>query len=186
MALKTRGIKFQAKVEQTFGTAPAFTNDDTICVEKVDINTKVDTVDRKCNFDSIVKQAGVPVRFTTDGNISLEMDVKSGANEFIGDVLYEAGLGKKLANGAEIDSANKKINVKDDGSGDATLYSVSDITKSIAIRKFFDSGDVVLQSLGCVVNKVGLDFSQANILSAEFGLEGATFQTLDGLTIKVL
>jgi len=183
MALKTRGIKFQAKKEVSFGVAPTFTNDDTICIEKADINTKIDTVDRKCMSDTIVKQAGIPVRFTTDGNVSLEMDVKVGTNKFAGSVLYEAGLGGVLENGAEIDSTNKKINVKSDGSGDATLYRITDITESIAIRKFFDSGDVVLQSLGCVINKVSLDFSQANILTAEFGIEGATFQTMSGLSL---
>ena len=182
MTLKTKGIKFQAKVESTFGTAPTFTNSDTICVEKAEINTKIDTVDRKCVSDTTVKQAGIPIRFTTDGSVSLEMDVATGANEFTGSILYEAGLGNKLTGGAEVDVANKQIVVHGDGSADHTLYSVSDSTKSIAVRKFFDSGDVVLQSLGCVINKVGLDFAQANILTSDFGIEGATFQTMSGLT----
>jgi len=182
MALKTRGIKFQAVKETTFGVAPTFSATDTICVEKADINTKIDTVDRKCMVDSIVKQAGVPVRFTTDGSVSLEMDVKNGTNEFAGSVLYEVGLGNKVLGGADVDTTNKKITVNTGGTGTHTLYSVNDTTSSLAIRKFFDSGDVVLQSLGNVVNKVSFDFSQANILMADFGIEGASFQTLTGLT----
>jgi len=182
MALKTRGIITQVKKEATFNTAPTFTDADVIITEKTDVNPKVDTVERKSMSCSMIDKAGIPVRFTTEGSIDLEIDVKT--NAFLGDVLFEAGLGAKLANGAIINANN--IEKKSDGSGDATLYTVSDADVdriSLAIKKYFDSGDVVLQALGNVINKVDLEFKQADILSASFGLEGASYQTLTGQTV---
>jgi len=184
MALKTRGIVTQVKKETTFNTAPVFADSDVVVSEKVTVTPKVDMVDRKNLGCSIVSEAGIPVRFTTTGDMSFELET-NGSGDLQGAVLYEAGFGYKLANGATIDEANHKIVYKSDASGDAVIYRVAsgDIARiSLAIKKYFDSGDVVLQSLGNVVNKVELDFKQADILMASFGLEGSSYATMTGQT----
>ena len=198
MALRTRGIIVQVAKETTFNTAPTFSDTDTIIAVDAGVNPKVDMVDRKNIACSLVKEAGIPVRFTTDGTITVEMNKADSAVEFVGDVLYEAGLGvKHLADGSvgnggfigyEGDGATTadKVSLANaDVAGDATVYTVGDTDVSrisLALRKFYDSGDVVLQSTGLVVNKVDVNAPTADILTAQFGLEGCSYDTLTGLT----
>ena len=195
MALRTRGIVTQVAKETTFNTAPTFSDTDTIITEKADLAPKVDKVDRKALSCSIIKESGIPVRFTAEGSISVEIDVKSGTNDFYGSVLYEAGLGFREAPGTGVGAligyesdgttAADKISKPDSSvNGTATLYTVADgLPKiSLAVRKFYDSGDVVMQTTGNVINQVDLNFPQADILTAAFGIEAANYTTLTGLT----
>ena len=200
MAKKTRGIITQVAKEDTYNVAPTFSDTDTIVAEKTDISPKIDTVNRKALSCSLITEAGLPVRFTASGSIALEMLSTKDENGYpilYGDVLYLAGLGaKNLATGDNgtggfigktADGATdvNEINFADSThAGDATIYTVSDGAEkvSLAVRKFYDSGDAVLLATGLVVSKTELNFNQADILSASFSLEGAGYTTQSGLT----
>jgi len=195
MALKTRGIITQVAKETTFNTLATFTSDDVVKTITASLNPKVDMVDRKCLSCSVVKEAGIPVRYTADGSVEVEIEVQDTSTDLIGSILYEAGFGKKelpatdtgCLIGLEGDgstSANK-ISKPDSGvDGTATLYEVTDgdvERLSLSVRKFFDSGDAVIDTTGVVISQVSLKFSQADILTASFSLEGAGFAQKDGL-----
>ena len=201
MALKTRGIVTQVAKEDTYNVAPSFSADDVIVAEKADISPKVDTVNRKSLSCSLITEAGIPVRFTAEGTIAVEIisakDI-NGYPAFYGDVLYLAALGaKNVATGDNgtggfigktADGATNvdEINFADSShAGDATIYTIADIEvdkTSLAIQKFYDSGDEVLLATGMVVSKTDLAFNQADILTASFSLEGAGYTTESGLT----
>jgi len=139
MALRTRGIVTQIAKETTFNTAPSFSDSDVVLAISTAVNPKVDMIDRKELGCSLVKKAGIPVRFTTDGNVEVEMRRAEGDNPtFVGDVLFEAGLGvKHLADGNngnggfigyESDGSTKadKVSLADsDHAGTATVYRCS-------------------------------------------------------------
>ena len=200
MAKKTRGIVTQVAQETTYNTAPTFSDSDTIITEKADVSPKVDKVNRKVISCSLITEAGIPVRFTSSGSIDTEMMAVQDANGYpalYGDVLYLAGLGAKaIADGTTGDGGfigkaadgttdANEINFADSSvAGDATIYTVADGAEkvSVAVRKFYDSGDAVLLSTGMVVSKVDLNFKQADILSSSFSLEGAGYTTQTGLT----
>jgi len=199
MALRTRGIVTQIAKETTFNTAPTFSDSDVVLAISTAINPKVDMVDRKELGCSLVKKAGIPVRFTTDGNVEVEMRRAEGDNPtFVGDVLFEAGLGvKHLADGdkgnggfigyeSDGETEADKVSLADsDHAGTATIYTIGDTGVeriSLALKKFYDSGDVVLTSTGNVINKVDMQFPTADILTATFSLEGSGYSTSSGET----
>ena len=139
MALKTRGIVAQAKIETTFNTDPGSWGDsDVVVTSECSVNPKTDMVDRKALNCDIVKKNGIPVRFTTDGNISLEFTEKDGRADsqgtlhadFAGAVLYEAGLGYVYA--PDTDSDGNYVNGKggfvgkDSTGADADVVSIAD------------------------------------------------------------
>ena len=200
MALKTRGIVTEVAVESSYNVAPSFSDSDVIVAEKADINPKIDTVNRKSISCSLITEAGVPVRFTADGTIAVEMI--SGADgdgnpAFYGDVLYLAALGTKdVATGdngkggfigktSDGGTDVNEINFADSShAGTATIYTVTDIETaktSLSVQKFYDSGDEVLLATGLVISKADFSFNQADILSASFSLEGAGYTTESGL-----
>ena len=196
--LKTRGIVTQIAKESTFNTAPTFTASDVVETISTSVVPKVDMVDRKVITQSLVKQAGLPVRYTTAGAIQVEINVEDSGTDLVGDVLYEAGFGRKESPGAgtggliglEADgttTANKVSRPQDSTvTGDATLYSIQRVTDdriSVSLKKFVDSGDVVLLSTGTVVEKVTMNFAVADIATAQFDVSGAEYQTLTGQTL---
>ena len=200
MAKKTRGIVTEVAVESSYNVAPSFSDSDVIVAEKADIKPKIDTVNRKSISCSLITEAGVPVRFTADGTIAVEMITGADANgnpAFYGDVLYLAATGiKAIATGANgkggfigktADGATTvdEINFADSShAGTATIYTVTDIEvakTSLSVQKFYDSGDEVLLATGLVVSKADFSFNQADILSATFSLEGAGYTTESGL-----
>ena len=199
MARKTRGIITLIKEETTYNVAPEFTDSDIVLTAKADVAPKVDTVDRKSVPCSLISEAGIPVRFTASGSIDVEMIPDKDANghpQMYADVLYFAAMGEKNVAtgdngtggfiGKTSDGASdvNEINEADaDHAGDATIYKVKDGDKtSVAVKKFYDSGDAVLVATGLVVSKMDLNFTQADILLASFSLEGAGYETETGQT----
>ena len=199
MARKTRGIVTLIKEETTYNVAPIFSDSDVILTAKADVAPKVDTVERKSLACSLITEAGIPVRFTASGSVDVEMMADTDANghpQMYADVLYVAAMGEKnVATGANgkggfigktadgTTNVNEINEADNDHAGNATIYKVKDGDKtSIAIKKFYDSGDAVLVATGLVVSKMDLNFTQADILLASFSLEGSGYETEAGQT----
>ena len=207
MALKTRGIVVQVHQEDTFNAGATFSDSDVIVFNEFGANPKEDKVDRKQISCDLVKKAGVPVRATVDGNAALEVvPVTNGDDQDLAAyTLWNAGMGWRNPPGHAGDSSDNgkggfvgkdhagndsnQVSLADsDTKGTDVVYTLlkgntgTEYVASVAFKKFYDASNVELYAKGVVVNKVDIAAGTADIVTATFGLEGASYTTPTGDT----
>ena len=195
MAILDKSRVIAAKIETTFNVAEALTDADTLTVkDSTKIDASMDTVQRSIIKDSLLAEAPIPVREKTSGNVDFELTAGTQAgDELLGDVLWEAGMGKKSASGSA--GSGYWIGYSDDGTTPAdmiytsqaadtnastatgyTLASTTDATKSLTIKEFVGTNKSVTTT-GNVVSSIDISIPTADVATVSFSIEGCGFET---------
>lgn len=191
MAILDKSRVFAAKLEGTFNVAETLTNAETFQVkESSKVDATMDSVERDVITDSLLKTAPINVRENTSGNLDFELMPNGTADDLLGDVLWEAGMGVKAAAGADsgyfigysdagTTPANEIYTAQGGDTGTATGYTLagtSDATKSLTIKQFLGVNKS-LETTGNVVSAIALSIPTADVATVSFSVEGCGYTT---------
>lgn len=196
MSLKNGGTVIAIDEELTIGAGQGATWLQTDVVAFNDdsgLTPATSTLERSTFNGSFLKCQSLAGEDSTSGNLNLDLAIapKTGieAGHLVGHLIFKSGLGKYIAQAADVDTVAFNVAIEADPVANPTgydLYTLSDptdITTTLVAREFLGgSGDAVLDHKGVVVSSLNFDFSVGNIVKVSNSVAGIGYATATGQT----
>ena len=169
------------------GKVAAWVDADVIsCQDDSGLTPAIESLERTNFNGSFIKCPAVAGQESTSGSINMELTLDA-SDKLGGHLIFKSGLGKYIADAADISVANK-ISEKADpiatptGSGLYRLSRPTEARTTLAIREHIGGTQSVIDSKGCVVDSISFDFSAGQLVKASTSLSGIAFANLEGIT----